>query len=472
MKKLSSSAPTSSARKYWNLRRIALSFILIYALSAFIVVVVYNTNRLSSEEEVEERLRLWHQTTSKSTSSVSTSSSSLPPSLPPSPLIVKTTTNNATRVGTTKSSPTDQNSNRQCRVIIEDKVDFHFEVIESVIKKYPLPLHKLQFDSCDHKNQPIHFQFSLFQNRVDKDKLNRTMYWSWYQYYSKYLRGKIVHRFDGSTAYIGEMINYEQYNDSKIDAIIGVTCDWKRGWYNFIELERNYCVLHGMIDKPNYIYKHHDGREERLCWLNPMFEGKCYFLPIDLPLRNVLDQDEMVNKIVPSLERGEIRLCVIGSKDFVALAEVLLLIGPEYLREHQVKVHVHTRRENSRRLYSKRTKGMLDDIVSFILDEPFLPFQRRISQCSMMLPMVDPETQPRYFPGDLQKLTGSISQLVAYKIPSVMRDELYEIYKEYMVGIPVTLHQKGTHSFASAIKAMIVEIKNSNTTISQSILNT
>ena len=371
-----------------------------------------------------------------------------------------TATDNTTRIPT-KSSP--QSQNRQCRVIIEDKVDFHFEVIESIVKRYPLPLHK--FD-CDHENQPIHVQFSLYHNRVEADQLNKTMYWTWYQYYDKYLKGKIIDRFDGSNAHIGEMITYSQYSDSMIDAIIVVTCDCNSAWYQSLKIESNkYCVLHGTIDKPDLIYKPNDGREGRLCWLNPMFKDKCYFLPIDLPSRELLDHDDKVNEMVPPLEDGEIRVCVIGNKDFMALAELLLSIGPDYLREHQVKVHVLTRKQNRPQKFKRRIRGLLDDIVSIVLDEPFLPFQRRISQCSMILPMVDPETKSRYFPGDLQKLTGSIIQLIVYKVPSVMREELYEIYRDYLIGIPLKLHRNGIDSFVSATKTMIMEIQSNKTLV-------
>eukprot|EP00551_Chaetoceros_affinis_P011827 CAMPEP_0203675868 /NCGR_PEP_ID=MMETSP0090-20130426/22485_1 /ASSEMBLY_ACC=CAM_ASM_001088 /TAXON_ID=426623 /ORGANISM="Chaetoceros affinis, Strain CCMP159" /LENGTH=459 /DNA_ID=CAMNT_0050542215 /DNA_START=107 /DNA_END=1486 /DNA_ORIENTATION=+ len=428
----------TAERNYWSLRRIAFLFLVVYVSSLGVTIVLYNINYPSSEGHIEESLL----STTKATTTT-------------------TTTMTMTRENDTAPSLSANKNKRQCRVIIEDKVDYHFEVIESIIKRYPLPIHK--FDGCDYQNQPIHFQFSLYQNRVDVDKLNQTMYWKWYQYYDKYLKGTKVDRFDGSVAYIGEMITYGQYLDSALDAIIGVTCDWSVVWYKFIELERNYCVLHGTIDKPNLIYKPNDGREKRLCWLNPMFKDKCYFLPIDLPSRELLDQDETVKQLVPPRDIDEIRICVIGNKDFVALAEALLAIGTEYLNEHHVKVHVHTRKENSRKQYKRKSQGLLDSIVSFILDEPFLPFQRRISQCSIILPMVDPETQSRYFPGDLQKLSGSVSQLVAYKIPSVMRKELYDIYEDSLVGISVKLHHNGIDSFVSAIKAMVKEVRSNRT---------
>jgi len=263
------------------------------------------------------------------------------------------------------------------------------------------------------------------------------------------------------------MITYSQYKDKPVDAIVVVTCDWSHHWTNFIQAEMNkYCVLHGTIDKKvrNQIYHH--GYNERLCWLNPMFKDECYFLPSSLPSRDILDQDEMVHELVPSRQKDEIRLCIIGARAWDAVADILLSVGAEYLREHRVQVHIHTYRKNlkgqSFKVYKESTK-QLEDIVSFALDEPFLLFQGRIAQCSLMLPMLDPETQPKYFPGDSQKLSGQISQMVAYKIPSVMREELHAVYKEHLIGVPVKLHDNSTDNFVSAIKSMIMDIQSNAT---------
>jgi len=347
-------------------------------------------------------------------------------------------------------------SERQCRVIIEDKVDYHFEVIESVVKRYPLPID--DFD-CDI-TQPINFQFSLYQNRVEENKVKKTAYWEWLQYYEKYLKGRDIERVDGSVAHFGEMISYAQYFDSKVDAIVGVTCDWGSTWYKFISIENNYCVLHGTIDNPDKIYEPKDGREKRLCWVNPMFADKCYFLPVDLPSRAILQNDPDLDVIYKRID--EIQICVIGSKDYEVLADVLFELTPEYLKSNKVSVQVLTRGQNSRRKYMRKTEGMLDDIVTFVLNEEFLMFQKRISLCNIILPMVDPETAPRYFPGDLQKLSGSMSQLVSYEIPAVMRAELFDIYKDHLIGIPVEVF-KGSKSFASALKAMITTLASNRT---------
>ena len=112
---------------------------------------------------------------------------------------------------------------RQCRVIIEDKVDYHYEVIESVVLKYPIPLSEISH--CDVANQPIIFEFSLYQNRVEPEKLHLTSYAGWFPYYDKYLKGNVKTRYDGTHAYFGDMISYANYSKSEVDAIITVTCD-------------------------------------------------------------------------------------------------------------------------------------------------------------------------------------------------------------------------------------------------------
>ena len=73
-------------------------------------------------------------------------------------------------------------------MIIEDKVDYHYEVIEIVILKYPTPLSEIS--DCDVTNQPIIFEFSSYKNRVEPEKLNLTSYAGWFLYYDKCLRGE------------------------------------------------------------------------------------------------------------------------------------------------------------------------------------------------------------------------------------------------------------------------------------------
>ena len=48
-----------------------------------------------------------------------------------------------------------------------------------------------------------------------------------------------------------------------------------------------------------------------------------------------------------------------------------------------------------------------------------------------------------------------MSQLISYKIPSVIHENLYSIYKDHMKDIPVQLYNNNTASFGIAVKEMI-----------------
>ena len=68
----------------------------------------------------------------------------------------------------------------------------------------------------------------------------------------------------------------------------------------------------------------------------------------------------------------------------------------------------------------------------------FVEFQRRIAtQCHVLLPLVDPSSTPQYFhdaddDGPHQtKLTGFVSQAVAYRLPMVAHVDLKRIYQDY-----------------------------------------
>ena len=55
----------------------------------------------------------------------------------------------------------DAQKQRPCRVILENAIDYHHEVIESVVRRFPLPWHTFNCTT----SKPIIYDFALFQNR-------------------------------------------------------------------------------------------------------------------------------------------------------------------------------------------------------------------------------------------------------------------------------------------------------------------
>jgi hypothetical protein len=87
---------------------------------------------------------------------------------------------------------------RACRVRVENKVDFNYEVLESLVLRFELPWHQI---NCDIK-KPITFDFALYQNmfhpnignlipgKKNARFLNETEYWSWKRYFEKSYNSK------------------------------------------------------------------------------------------------------------------------------------------------------------------------------------------------------------------------------------------------------------------------------------------
>ena len=55
----------------------------------------------------------------------------------------------------------DVDERRPCRVIVENKPDFHHEILESVVKRFPLPWQEF---NCSIE-KPIIYNFALHDNR-------------------------------------------------------------------------------------------------------------------------------------------------------------------------------------------------------------------------------------------------------------------------------------------------------------------
>ena len=124
---------------------------------------------------------------------------------------------------------------RACRVVISSKVDFHHEVIESVVLRFQLPWHKF---NCTI-SKPIVYDFALYQNRFHLGQqpavsgnpharfLNETEFWSWKKYFEEDLQYKTFDRLDGTQtkAYFNSFVAYGESHNTPIDAMIDTTCD-------------------------------------------------------------------------------------------------------------------------------------------------------------------------------------------------------------------------------------------------------
>ena len=195
--------------------------------------------------------------------------------------------------------PAEENS-KACTVRIENKADWHHEVLESIALRFELPR---QFN-CDIR-KPVIFDFALFPNAFynnvsglhihgGKKKLkflNETEYWSWKSYFEKNLQFKLFDRLDGTKtkAYFNNLVLYfkeEEPYDAKIDA----TCDTRNYAPSLKKSDNLFCLLHNNDLK-------HTGPKPfilgRSCFLTPISwpKDQCIFLAVDLPKFRDLEKD-------------------------------------------------------------------------------------------------------------------------------------------------------------------------------------
>lgn len=356
-------------------------------------------------------------------------------------ITVTSAVGNAT-VTTTTTSHDDQR--RACHVVIVNVPDFHYEVIESTALRFPLPWHKFNCTT----SKPIIMDFVLYNNwfgildmRATKAKpkyLNESEFWDWNTYYESYLQYKVFDRMDGTKVFFNRVLKVSDLDENdEIDARIDATCDIN---YMFIRKmikdDRLFCVIHGKCDRCKEL--HH----ERSCYITPMWpKEQCTFMTIDLPKFN---ESELVSSTNSS---SSMRICVYGSNRNHTMLSNLFAQVP--YQKYNAIFHVGAR-ETHKLSKVYKASGIDMSKVHIVSEKRYREYYRNVARCNIYLPATEPTEKPSHFPTGIRKLTGSIPQVIAYKLPSVMHMELEKIYHEHLVG-PVEVYDD---TFESKVKAL------------------
>jgi len=366
----------------------------------------------------------------------------------------------------------EQESQRACRVVIENNVDYHHELIESAVLRFPLPWDEF---NCS-KTKPIIYDFSLFQNRwpnkihewirtIPKpNHLNETEFWSWKTYFEENLQGKSFQRTDGRLAYYKSLVSYSEYKNSAngpLDALIGLTCP-EREFHKWIRRGKgkNYCILHGYNNSTEEQNPRIEGFLKKSCFLTPsMWPGdQCTFLPTDLPKIN-LDKT--------SKDPSEIKICVFGNA--YNDAEFASLFSKVPYNEYNAKFYVAGSRyptHTNDGSILKRTYNLINSIANMTIivhEKDVIQFAKFQASCDILLSKATPSSRPDFFLSSVmgsearRRMTGNIPVIVAYKIPSVMHVELERIYHSHFTA-PVSVYNDTMESKVTALRNMMVQV--------------
>ena len=310
-----------------------------------------------------------------------------------------------------------------CRVLVLNRPDFHYELIESVILKYPLPWGNLT--KCDFsKTNKVIFNTALAKEPWMSGELD-----GYKDYYRTYLQGTKRRRLvDNVTAIIAELVSWEAL-DEDFAARIDVSCGQRRS-KNHVNADpnRNFCLMHVSCAEPDC----DETTKAQSCWLNPMHES-CFFMADVFPMfpESLCDDDG-----------SRVRLCVVGgAKRNDQLASALAFNKSFY--EDKVAVQLLARSDKSIRTY--RDHGV-DHLVEARIEKDFLSYQRAMSKCHILLPLLYPgeDRGSGYFRfnKEVRKVSGSLSQTVGYSFATVMHEELHYSYKDVLKGSVATRRRR------------------------------
>ena len=281
-----------------------------------------------------------------------------------------------------------------CRIAVQNKADYHYEILESLAVRYPLP-------PCGDQ---VIVDFALTQQHTFPQAAGERE--GWERYFETHLRGTQRVRDDGTPLIFGDLVDYTNYRH-EYDAVIEATCDdfAFRPWLR--SNDKAYCVLHTSCAKCG------NKARNRTLWLNPMHES--YILP----------------SVVPDVRRRPhdgIRVCTSGTgRHHGWLARAAAAKG-------SFEVWIHGRSDRVPRAYLQHNVSS----VHMVHEPDYYKFHESIAQCDILLPLLEPDTHPDYFKGGRQKLSGSIALIVGHAIPTVVPTALEQIYRDEWTGLVST----------------------------------
>ena len=306
---------------------------------------------------------------------------------------------------------------RRCHISIENKYDYHYEILESTALMYPLPWDEM--DCVNDDQHPAIFDFyPVFALGWSGEILG------WEKYYNASMRNQIVRRTDGRLIQYGEAVYHrwgskvgKAYYESYYHVRIGTSCDSDTSFKRWIpENKFNFCVMHGRVplSVPQHILK-------KCCALTPMnpIRHPCYYLPTALP--------KFPRPLPPN---PILRLCLLGGseKNHTLLADALWKLQPKNIELH-VLGRYKRKKKSQITLKYKSTVPIV--FMDHNVSQSYLDYQGHVAGCHAAVNLIVPGEKLKYYPEGGKKLSGSISQIISYMLPTVLEERLFRIYEKH-----------------------------------------
>jgi hypothetical protein len=300
--------------------------------------------------------------------------------------------------------PPEAINEKHCNVLIRnDEVNYHYEVLESVLALYPLP----QLPSCNRSQ----IKFTIAITGGDERILRQERSASWYEYANQSMARHEYDTFEGQSRVLEKVIVITR-NSSRLDTLgfdyqIGAscTCDNEDIVQWLLANETHFCVFHSACER--------FANSSQAMWVHPAMPRS--FFPSILPQ---FDQPRQVNV-------GTHNLCIIGH---VNRREYRFI--SEYLSSHRKRSRM--RGAQFHHYGEGRLRGRLRRFVAIHTLPNFTEFQFDLYQtCDAILSLVTRAGHPEYFEG-LTRLTGAIVQAAVYRKPILLHKDLVSVYQQHL----------------------------------------
>ncbi|CAB9528944.1 expressed unknown protein (Partial), partial [Seminavis robusta] len=348
-----------------------------------------------------------------------------------------------------------------CRVLVANHADYHYELIESVILKYPLPWDEMPCDFS--KSNVVVFDVAMVLYPSKAKELP-----AFKPYYYSYLQGGVPRRRMVAESKRNTTANNEKYEN--VMAVMGdVGSPWEMEKYEGIYAAQiavscgtidpkgfvnrspfHFCVQHLSCDATETFCD--ENTRKRSCWLSPMHNRTCYFLADVFPMFPDSEQCQKQPQTSDNNNNNKLRLCTVGSAKHHGKLAAVFGADANYYRQH-VKLYIHHRFG----MLQDYVINKVEDVVVIANHSSFIGFQQSVSKCDILLPLLFPVGGMMgyfHFNRKSLKLSGSMSQLIAYHLPSVMHKDIYDSYKDVLTA-PATTHDMTEESLDRALKQMI-----------------
>jgi hypothetical protein len=357
-------------------------------------------------------------------------------------------------------------------MLIKNKKDYHYEVLESIVIKYPLPWERLLPSNCSRRknrtnsNIEVQVDFALTSHPNNVDSALD----GFKEYFVAYLHNKTFRRDDGIWIRYRDLVSYRQDYDSQYDVEVSASPGSNARFVQWLKQSpSHFCVLHRDLGPVQKSPHNLPTVLNQSCWLNPMFSPRCFFIPTVLPK---FDKKKDLDKNTTTIHNDTIILCTSGSnRDHSILAEALNVIlhsGNDNNNNHyttgSIQVHVLGRTTLD---YEGEYERYNVSLPIPIKHPSYIEYHKDVIRYDILLPLISPETHPQYFNvptkkgSPNRKLTGVMSQIIGYEKPSVVHTELFQVYGDSMkpdhrkLVFPYTNRTE----FISGLKRLIVLLR-------------